>query len=118
VHAKSTRLAAKRAFNQNAVWHSIAESQETLGAALNKSVHAVDSPTSYQLSVEDPDLENRKGDYEQKLGRLPKSASDIVGYAFYVNGERNSVDIYASTKLFHQLWEKLLNIAMQKAGLR
>ena len=73
------------------------------------------SPTSYQLSVEDPDLENRKRDYEQKLGRLPKSASDVVGYAFYVNGERNSVDIYASTKLFHQLWEKLLNIAILEA---
>ena len=28
---------------------------------------------------------------------------------------RNSVDIYASTKLFHQLWEKLLNIAILEA---
>jgi hypothetical protein len=115
MHAKSMRLAAKRAFDQNAVWHSVAESQEALGTALNKSVHAAHSPTSYQLSVEDPDLENRKRDYQQKLGRLPESASDFVGYAFYVNGERNSVDIYASTKLFHQLWEKLLNVAILEA---
>lgn len=115
VHAKSMRLAVKRAFDQNAVWHSVAESQEALGAALNKSVHAAHSPTSYQLSVQDPDLENRKRDYEQKLSRLPKSASDVVGYAFYVNGERNSVDIYGSTMLFHQLWEKLLNIAILEA---
>ena len=115
IHGKAMRLAAKAAHDQSAVWHSVAESQEALGAALNKSVHAAHSPTSYQLSVEDPDLENRKRDYEQKLGRLPKSAADVVGYAFYVNGERNSVDIYASTKLFHQLWEKLLNIAILEA---
>jgi hypothetical protein len=82
---------------------------------LNKSVHAAHSPTSYQLSVEDPDLENRKRDYKQKLGRLPKRAADVVGYAFYVNGERNNVDIYASTKLFHQLWEKLLDVAILEA---
>jgi hypothetical protein len=115
IHGKAMRLAAKAAHDQSAVWHSVAESQEALGAALNKSVHAAHSPTSYQLSVEDPDLENRKRDYEQKLGRLPKSASDVVGYAFYVNGERNSIDFYASTKLFHQLWEKLLNIAILEA---
>ena len=115
IHAKAMRLAAKAAQDQSAVWDSVAESQEALGAALNKSVHAAHSPTSYQLSVEDPDLENRKRDYKQKLGRLPKGAADVVGYSFYVNGERNSVDIYASTKLFHQLWEKLLNIAILEA---
>ena len=71
------RLAAKAAHDQSAVWQSVAESQEALGTALNKSVHAAHSPTSYQLSVEDPDLENRKRDYEQKLGRLPKSAPDV-----------------------------------------
>jgi heme/copper-type cytochrome/quinol oxidase subunit 2 len=89
--------------------------QAALGAALNKSVLTSASPTSYQLSVEDPDLENRKRDYKQKLGQLPKGAADVVGYAFYVNGERNSVDSCASTKLFHQLWEKLLNIAILEA---
>jgi len=115
MHAKSMRLAAKRAFDQGAVWRGVAESQESLGAALDKSVLSAASPTSYQLSVEDPDLEKKRGDYSQKLGRLPEGASDVVGYAFYVNGERNSVDIYASTILFQQLWEKLLNVAILEA---
>ncbi len=115
IHAKTMRIATKAAHDQSAVWHSVAESQATIGAALNKSVHAAPSPTSYQLSVEDPHLENRKRDYEQKLGRLPKRDADVVGYAFYVNGERNSIDIYGSTLLFHQLWEKLLNIAILEA---
>ena len=115
IHAKSARLAAKRALDQNAVWHSVAESQETLGAALKKSVHVACSPTSYQLSVEDPDLEKRRREYQEKLKHLPNNGSDVLGYAFYVNGERNSADTYGSTALFRQLWEKLLDVAILEA---
>jgi hypothetical protein len=61
----------------------------------------VHSPTSYQLSVEDPDLENRKRDYKQKLGRLPKGAADVVGYLFMLTASETAST--SSTKLFHQL---------------
>ena len=112
IHAKSIRLAAKRAFDQNDVWHCIAESQEELGSALRKSMHTASSPTSYQLSVEDPDLQKGKCNYHEKLRCIPENNSDVIGYAFYVNGERNSVDIYGSTQLFHKLWDKLLDVAI------
>jgi hypothetical protein len=82
IYAKSMRLAAKRAFDQNAVWHSVAESQEALGSALNKSVHVAHSPTSYQLSVEDPDLQKRKREYLQINGLYPRTngpTSDFPG---------------------------------------
>jgi hypothetical protein len=79
IHAKAMRIATKAAHDQSAVWNNLAESQDALGATLNKSVHAAPSPTRYQLSVEDPDLENRKRDYEQKLRRLPKkNGSDAL----------------------------------------
>jgi hypothetical protein len=115
IHAKKMRVAAKLFCDQQTVWNSVAESQEALGSALKKSVHSAASPTSYQLSVEDPDLARKKREYQEKLGRVPESASDVVGYAFYVNGEPNSVDIYASKGLFHQLWEKLLDVAILEA---
>jgi hypothetical protein len=115
IHAKSTRLAAKRAFDQNAVWHGVAESQEALGSALKKSIHAAHSPTSYQLSVEDSDLQKKKREYHERLQSLPDNGSDVRGYAFYVNGMRNTVDIYGSTQLFQQLWEKLLDVAILEA---
>src|SRR5256886_11656688 len=99
IHAKSIRLAAKRASDQNAVWHSVSESQASLGTALKKSVHAAASPTSYQLSVEDSALEKKKREYDETLRGIGKDRSDVIGYAFYVNGERNSADIYGSTKL-------------------
>jgi hypothetical protein len=112
VHAKSIRLAAKRTMDQNDVWHSIAESQKELGSALKKSVHAPASPTSYQLSVEDSALEKKKREYDEKLRGIAENRPDAIGYAFYVNGERNSADIYGSTQLFHKLWNKLLDVAI------
>ena len=112
VHAKSIRLAAKRTMDQNDVWHSIAESQKELGSALKKSVHAPASPTSYQLSVEDSALEKKKREYDEKLRGIAEKRPDAIGYAFYVNGERNSADIYGSTQLFHKLWDKLLDVAI------
>jgi hypothetical protein len=115
LHAKSARLAAKLKRSQSAVWKGVAACQEDLSASLGKSVHAADSPTSYQLSVENRDLQKRKRDYETKLRRIVEERSDVVGYAFYVNGRRNSADIYASTKLFHMLWKKLLDVAILEA---
>jgi len=115
IHAKSIRLAAKGASDQNAVWNGVSESQASLGTALKKSVHAAASPTSYQLSVEDSDLQKRKCNYQEKLRRIAENNSDVIGYAFYVNGERNSADIYGSTQLFHKLWKKLLDVAILEA---
>ena len=113
--AKALRLATKRACNQSDVWGSVANSQKTLGSALDKSVQAAASPTSYQLSVEDDDLQGRKRAYQEKLRGITENGSDIIGYAFYINGEQNSVDFYASAKLFRKLWDKLLDVAILEA---
>ncbi|MBA3354158.1 MAG: hypothetical protein H0U23_17340, partial [Blastocatellia bacterium] len=115
LHSKAMRMAAKFKHDQGAVWESVAESQETLGSALNKSVQMAASPTSYQLSVEDADLQKRRIQYEEKLGGAVKKGAEAVGYAFYVNGERNSADLYPSTELFHKLWDKLLDVAILEA---
>lgn len=115
LHATSARLAAKVAKDQHAVWDAVAESQDALGSALKKSVHAAHSPTSYQLSVEDADLVKRKADFQQRLSGISKNCTDVLGYAFYVSGERNSADIYGSAKLFQKLWDKLLDVAILEA---
>src|SRR5439155_5074493 len=115
IHAKSIRLAAKRASDQNTVWRSVTKSQEELGSALKKSVHAAASPTSYQLSVEDSALDKKKREYDETLRGIGKDRPDVIGYAFYVNGERNRADIYGSTQLFHKLWKKLLDVAILEA---
>jgi ARG and Rhodanese-Phosphatase-superfamily-associated Protein domain len=115
LHSKKARMAAKVSMAQDAVWDGVAESQKALGAALKKSILSAQSPTSYQLSVEDADLEKRKVDFQKELSGISEKSPDTIGYAFYVNGQRNSADIYASTKLFHMLWKKLLDVAVLEA---
>jgi hypothetical protein len=114
LHGKPARLAAKLKSSQSAVWESVAACQEDLGTNLGKSLHAADSPTSYQLSVENPDVQRRKSEFRERLSSLA-NAPDVLGYAFYVNGQRNSADTYASTSLFHNLWDKLLDVAILEA---
>jgi hypothetical protein len=109
------RMAAKVAHDQGAVWESVVESQDGLCLALEESVQDAHSPTSYQLSVEHPDLAKTRKEYQEKLGRIAANASDAVGYAFYINGERNSIDTYASANLFRKLWGKLLDVAILEA---
>ncbi len=116
LHRKQARLAAKLAQNQGAVWSAIAESQEALSVTLGKSIHAKASPTSYQLSVEDADLQQRKATFEKALRDIVPSEDDSsVGYAFYVDGERNTADLYGSPELFRKLWPKLLDVAVLEA---
>jgi hypothetical protein len=115
IHPKSMRMAAKVAHDQGAVWESVVESQDGLCLALGESVQDAHSPTSYQLSVEHPDLAKTRKEYQEKLGRIAANASDAVGYAFYINGERNSIDTYASANLFRKLWGKLLDVAILEA---
>jgi hypothetical protein len=114
LHAKPVRLAAKLKRSQSAVWEGVAACQEDIGASLGKSVHAEDSPTSYQLSMEQPELQRRKSEFKERLSGAG-DGSDILGYAFYVNGQRNSADIYSSKSLFDKLWGKLLDVAILEA---
>jgi len=114
LHAKSARLAAKLKCSQSEVWEGVAACQEDLAASLGESVCAADSPTSYQLSVENPELQRSKAEFRKCLGDLVH-APGILGYAFYVNGQPNSADIYASASLFHKLWDKLLDVAILEA---
>jgi hypothetical protein len=114
LHAKPIRLAAKLKRSQSAVWEEVAACQEDLGSALGKSVHSNASPTSYQLSVEDPELQRRKVEFREHFSDLANGPGNL-GYAFYVNGQRNSADIYTSTSLFHNLWDKLLDVAILEA---
>ena len=115
LHSKKARMAAKVSMAQDAVWDGVAESQKALGAALKKSVLSAQSPTSYQLSVEDADLEKRKVDFQKELSGISEKSPDTIGYAFYVNGQRNSADVYGSTKLFKKVWDKLLDVAILEA---
>jgi hypothetical protein len=113
--SKKLRMAAKLSKSQSDVWQGVAESQEKLSASLDKSLYASVSPSSYQLSVEDEDLQTRKETYRAALAKIVEEKPDAIGYAFVINGEINTADTYGSGILFRKLWSKLLDAAVLEA---
>ena len=108
-------MAAKLSKSQGEVWQKVAETQEDLSESLDKPLCAAASPTSYQLTVEDEDLQKRKETYRTALAKILDDQPRAVGYAFVINGEINTADAYGSGVLFRKLWSKLLDAAVLEA---
>jgi len=76
------------------------------------------SPSSFQLTVEDENVQKATKDYIEKLSPIidgKDAGQDVIGYAFAINGEINSADVYASGALFRKLWPKLINATSVEA---
>src|SRR5262249_43987664 len=100
---------------QGGVWNGVTQTQRKLSAALKRSVQARASASSLQLTLEHQAVREGVLGYTRKLEALPDSQTDVIGYAFAVNGEINSADVYASAALFRQLWPRLLASAAAEA---
>lgn len=112
---KALRLAAKLGRNQMQVWESVAMFQSKMGTVLNAEVQCAESPSSYQLSMEQGALKNRIGDYFNALQSALEEFNDAVGLAFAINGKPNSADVYGSHDLFRRLWNRQLTAAVTEA---
>ena len=110
--SKKLRMAAKLSKSQDEVWQKVAETQDALSASMDKPLYAPASPTSYQLSVEDEDLQKRKDTFRTAFANIIEEKPLAVGYAFVINGEINTADVYGSRILFRKLWSKLLDAAV------
>ena len=73
------------------------------------------SSSSLQLTLEDKDLEAIKKQYLNDLERLLNGKTDVIGFAYAINGELNSAEVYNNKNLFRALWSKLLDSAVTEA---
>jgi hypothetical protein len=105
---KSLKLAAKRANSQQEVWANVADTQVKLSNNVGRSVQAVESRSSLELSVENDKVKETTASYINALSGILANKTDVIGYAFAINGRVNSADVYASGQLFAKLWPKLL----------
>ena len=71
--------------------------------------------TSLQLSLENETLTNQVEEYVDALQDIIGEHDDVIGFAFTVNGEMKSADVYASNELFSRLWPRLLRAAAAEA---
>ncbi|MBK8304546.1 MAG: hypothetical protein IPK98_14520 [Chloracidobacterium sp.] len=68
-----------------------------------------------QLSLENRKVVANVDEYIKKLSSIIDGKSDVIGYAFAINGQINSADIFVSNSLFKKLWSKNLKATATEA---
>jgi len=115
VATKQMKLAVRMKADQREVWDEVAKAQGKLSARVGASANAPASPTSFAMTMEAPAVRRSTDGYLQDLAGVVNGKSDVVGYAFAIDGKINSADIYASHDLFAKLWMKLLRASSVEA---
>jgi hypothetical protein len=113
--SKDLKLAANKARSQSEVWKRVEETQDKLSTNVGATVKSSTSSTSLQLSLENKEVTATVDEYVKKLSGIINGKTDVIGYAFVINGKINSADIYASNFLFKKLWLKLLKASAVEA---
>jgi hypothetical protein len=108
IAGRDVKLAAKSAGSQGEVWRQVAVAQDKLSANTGTRVNGAASPTSFQLALENKEVQKTSDNYAKALEGIINGKPDVIGYVFAINGKINSADIYASNALFKKLWPKLL----------
>lgn len=112
---KELKMAANGARSQQEVWSQVSEAQTRLAKNVGGKVASDTSESSLQLSLENRRVVASVDDYVKKLEGVVNGQSDVIGYAFSVNGQINSADVYVSNALFKKLWSKMLKAAATEA---
>lgn len=115
VASREVKLAAKNAESQGEVWRQVAVAQDKLSANTGTRVNGAASPTSFQLALENKEVQANADSYVKALGGILDGKTDVIGYVFAINGKINSADVYASNALFQKLWPKLLKASAIEA---
>ena len=115
IATKDLKLAAKRAQSQQAVWENVKVAQEKLAVNVIDAASAINSTSSFELSVENSKVKETTATYIKALSGILQGKSDVIGYVFAINGHVNSADVYASRALFAKLWPKLLKASAVEA---
>ena len=112
---KDLKLAAAKPGAQSEVWNKVSEAQARLGKSVGGSVSSRTSASSLQLSLENGKVVATSAEYKRQLQNVINGKSDVIGYAFSINGRLNSADIYSSNALFKKLWLKMLKASTIEA---
>ena len=104
-----------RAADQSAVWKEVNKAQDKLSKNVGESVKSKKSASSLQLTLENKKLKSKVAKYTKSLGDIVGGKKNVIGYAFAINGEINSADIYGSRQLFEKLWPSLLDASAVEA---
>ena len=115
VATRDLKLAANKTRSQSEVWSKVAEAQGKLSANVGRRVNAPASDSSFQLTLENKQVQETADAYVRALLHIADGRTDVIGYAFAINGQLNSADVYAANTLFKKLWPSLLKASAVEA---
>ena len=115
IASKQLKMAVKMKQDQSEVWNQVAQAQAELSRSLRSDVRAAPSPTSFAMTLEAPAVQRSIDGYLEDLAGIVKGKSDVIGYAFAIDGKLNSADVYGAHDLFAKLWMKLLRASSVEA---
>lgn len=115
IATKELKLAARQEVSQGDVWEEVDKSQVKLSASVASDVRANSSATSLQLTQENEKVQAATASYIDKLSSIINGHSNVIGFAFAINNELNSADVYASNAMFKRFWPRLLKTAAIEA---
>jgi hypothetical protein len=107
--------ARKKGGDQSAVWDNVAKTQKTLKEKLRTEVRSEQSQSSLELTLANNKVAEAVESCVEDLQGGPKNDKDVIGCAAVINGKVNNADVYASSRLFHKLWVKLLKASAIEA---
>lgn len=115
IATREIKLAVVQEGSQSKVWEKVAEAQDKLSSNVGARVNSAQSESSLQLALENRQVQATAGAYVKALGGIIAGKKDVIGYAFAINGQVNSADVYASSALFRKLWPRLLQASAVEA---
>jgi hypothetical protein len=134
VAGKALKMAVMDKKDQGQVWNQVALEREGLAVAAPAGVaggvgpaaarpaaprgdpgYAPMASTSMQLAMESKPVVDATGGYLRDLAKIVDGQSDVVGYAYAINGKLNSAEVYASRELFLKMWPKLVRASAVEA---
>lgn len=112
---KSLKMAAKYHGSQNEVWNEVRSTQMRYNSHTQEDTQSGISPSSLPLNLQNEKVQQAIEKYLKDLSDAPTKESDVLGYAFAINGELSTIDVYSCPELFKKMWPKLLKAAAMEA---
>jgi hypothetical protein len=82
IAGRELKLAAKTAESQGEVWKQVAVAQDKLSANTGTRVNGAASPTSFQLALENKQVQTSAASYVKALDGIVDGKPDVIGYVF------------------------------------
>jgi hypothetical protein len=112
---KNLKIAAREKKEQGEVWKEVSAYQSRVSANLKTDVKSSQSATSLQLTLENKDIQKAVKEYRDAIEHIFEGKTNVLGFAFCINGKISTVDMFGSASLFSKLKSKLLESAINEA---